>query len=395
MRLLDKYIIFSSVFSLFTEAFYINYFIDIKLFYVILLSNSLLLSVNHKLTVSKNLIILLCFLLGHGILSYLLLWNPIKSLFAQLIGISISSIFFYNFLKCYSTKTVFQTYLDFAFWIAVLAIPMYFFEINAFSVNRLNGILTEPAHYAVIMLPASYFFFRRKKYLRLAIVVFTVMLSKSSIGYIGLILILILPLFKVKYFIKYSWLVIIVLGSSIYYISTQWNKSVDENDSNLLVRRLKETNESLNAINSGKFKEYTNLSSYAFISNAFVAKEIIMKTPIGAGLGGYQYEYDKFYKKIKPPKYLVTLKLSKINRTDANSLFLRLIGDFGILAVVFLLYFFYVSFSLFQKDKKIIRQSTFFYLIVKLIREGHYFPPEFYFFLLIFLKDFDEDITHS
>ncbi|WP_299670560.1 hypothetical protein [uncultured Polaribacter sp.] len=259
----------------------------------------------------------------------------------------------------------------------------------------MNGILTEPAHYAVIMLPASYFFFRRKKYLRLAIVVFTVMLSKSSIGYIGLILILILPLFKVKYFIKYSWLVIIVLGSSIYYISTQWNKSVDENDSNLLVRRLKETNESLNAINSGKFKEYTNLSSYAFISNAFVAKEIIMKTPIGAGLGGYQYEYDKFYKKIKPPKYLVTLKLSKINRTDANSLFLRLIGDFGILAVVFLLYFFYVSFSLFQKDKKIIRQSTFFYLIVKLIREGHYFPPEFYFFLLIFLKDFDEDITHS
>jgi len=395
MRLLDRYIIFSSVFALFTEAFYFNYFIDIKLYYIILVSNFLLLSINHKISISKNLIIILCFILAHGVVSYLLLWNPINSLFAQLIGISISSVFFYNLLKLYSTKKIFQTYLNFAFWIAVLAIPMYIFKINSFSVNRLNGILTEPAHYAAIMLPATYVFFRTKSYLRLTIVIFTILLSKSSIGYFGLILILILPIFKISYFIKYAWVVIIILGSITYYLNSQWNMPVDENNSNLLVRRLKQTNESLNAINTGRFKEDTNLSSYAFISNAFISREIFMKTPLGAGLGGYQYEYDKFYYKLTPPSYLMTLNLSKINRTDANSLLLRMIGDFGFIALIVLAYFFYLSYRLFQQDKKILRQSTFFYLIVKIIREGHYFPPEFYFFLLIFLKEFDEDTTHS
>ena len=89
------------------------------------------------------------------------------------------------------------------------------------------------------------------------------------------------------------------------------------------------------------------------------------------------------------------LKQSKINRTDANSLFLRMLADLGVFAVLIFMYFIYRSYKLFSSEKKIIQQSTFFYLTVKLIREGHYFPPEFYFFLLIFLKDFDEDITYS
>ena len=344
---------------------------------------------------NKIHLIIIVFFLAHGFISFFWLQNPIKSLIAQVIGISISSIYYYNFIKNYGVKLVFNLYLNAAFFIALIAIPMFYLKINSFSEYRLNGILTEPAHYAAIMLPAAYVFFRQKRILRFLFIVITIFLSKSSIGYLGLSLILILPMLKVKYFIKYAWVVVIILGSSIYYLSSQWNQPVDENKSNVLVRRLKETNKSLNAVFTGKFEKYTNLSSYAFLSNSFITRHIFLEKPFGAGLGSYPYEYDKYYHLIKPPPYLIELNQSKINRTDANSLFLRMLSDLGIFAILLILYFIYRSLKLFKKEKRYIQQGTFFYLIVKIIREGHYFPPEFYFFLLIFLKDFDEDIAHS
>jgi hypothetical protein len=395
MRLLNKYIIFSSVFALFTEDFYFHYGIDLKLYYLILISNFFLFAYYNKVTIHKNLFIMIGFLAIHGLISYVWLQHPIKSLIAQLLGISISSIYYYNFIKNYGVEKVFKVYLDFALLIALLAIPMFYLQINSFSEFRLNGILTEPAHYAAIMLPAAYVFLRDKKYLRFGIIFVTIFLSKSSIGYIGLGLILILPLLKTKYFVKYAWIVFIIIGSSSYYLSTQWNKPIDENKSNFLVRRLKQTTKSLSAIYTGKFEKHTNLSTYAFLSNSFITQKIVLDKPFGTGLGSYQYEYDRYYSLIKPPPYLVELKQSKINKTDANSLFLRMLADLGIFAVLIFIYVGYRSYKLFSSENKIIQQSTFFYLIVKLIREGHYFSPEFYFFLLIFLKDFDEDITHS
>lgn len=395
MRLLDKYIVYSSIFALFTEDFYFHYIIDIKLYYLLLLSNFLLLSVNKTLKVPKNLLIIIGLLCLHGIVSYTLFQNPIKSLIAQVVGISLSSIYYYNFIKIYGTKKVFKVYLDFAFAIAVLAIPMFYLEINTFTYNRLNGIMSEPAHYAAIMLPACYVFFRDKMYVKFILILITIVLSKSSIGFIGLLLIILIPLIKIKYFLKYAIIAVVVVAAGSYYVSTKWNEPVNENESNAFVRRLKETKESISALNTGKFKEYTNLSTYAFLSNSFITKQIFLSKPLGAGLGSYKHEYDKYNNKLSPPAYLKTLHQTKINKTDANSLFLRMTADLGVFAFLMFIYFFYNSFNIFKDHKKIIRQSTFFYLILKLIREGHYFPPEFYFFLLIFLKDFDEDTAHS
>ena len=162
MQLLDKYIIYSSVFALFTEALFFHFVIDLKLYYLILLFNFFLLARTKKITVNKNLIIIICFLTLHGVISYIWLLNPIQSLIAQLLGISLSSIYYQNLIKYFSVKKLFAVYLDFSFYIAVLAIPMFYLNINVFSSGRLNGILTEPAHYAAIMLPATYYFLRNK-----------------------------------------------------------------------------------------------------------------------------------------------------------------------------------------------------------------------------------------
>lgn len=395
MRLLDKYLIISSVLALFSEDFSFHYIIDWKLFYVILLLNFSILSYISKITLNKNFVILLFFLIIHGVLGFIIFSNPIQSLISQILGISISSIFYYNLIKRYNVKKLIDSYLVVAFIMAVIAIPMFYLNIGLFISYRLDGLMSEPAHYAAIMLPAIYLLFRRKNYIKALIILITIFLSKSSVGFIGLFLILIIPLLKIKYFLKYALFAVIIILVSGFYLSSKWNDPIDENYSNGLIRRLKQTSETLSATYTGEFKHYTNLSTYAFLSNTFITQKIFFEKPLGTGIGSYKHEYDKYYENLKPPKYLINSNLSKINRTDANSLFLRMIADLGIFALITLSYFFYRSYKIFTDDKKTIQQSTFFYLVVKLMREGHYFSPEFYFFLLIFLNNSNEDITHS
>ena len=395
MRLLDKYLIFSSIFAMFTEDFSFHLGIDWKLFYLILSVNFILLLVKKSLSIHKNLFILLSFFLVHGIVMYLIKGNSVFSLIAQLIGISISSIYYYNLLKIYGTKTLFKKYQQIAFYVALFAIPMFFLNINVFTPGRLNGIMSEPAHFAALMLPALYAFFRQKNFFKAFIILIVIILSKSTIGFVGLFLIVVIPLLKVKHFLKYSIVALILTLFGVYYISSNWNEKTDEKEGNVYVRRVKETKESLSAIYTGKFKKYTNLSSYALLSNTFITQNIFFQNPLGTGLGSYKQEYEKRYEKLHPPKYLLKLNQSKINSQDANSLFLRITADLGIFGLLIILYFAFRSVNLFQKDDKIIQQSSFFYLIVKLLREGHYFPPEFYFLTLVFLKDFDEDNTYS
>lgn len=395
MRLLDKYLIYSSILALFSEHFYYHYIIDWKLFYLILISNIFIFGFKYKYQISKNIVYILLFFLIHGCITYLLFQNPIKSLFVQLIGIALSSLYYYNFIQKYGTNKLFKLYSEIAFYVALLAIPMFYLGINIFTKYRLNGIMSEPAHFAAIMLPALYFFLKNKKFLKFLVIITTIFLSKSSIGYIGLILMVLIPLFKIKNFLKYALGAFVILLLTGLFLNSKWNEKIDENESNTFIRRLKQTKETLSATIDGKFKNYTNLSTYAFLSNAFITKEIFIHKPIGAGLGSYPYEYDKYYEKLSPPEYLLTLKQSKINRTDANSLFLRMLADLGIFAVLILIYFIYRSIKVFSSENKDNQQSTFFYLITKLIREGHYFPPEFYFFLFIFLKNSNENSTHS
>ncbi len=273
---------------------------------------------------------------------------------------------------------------------------MFYLRINVFlEGDRLNGILQEPAHYAAIMLPAIYIYWKQKKYFRVFVLLFTVVLSKSSIGFIGLFLMIIIPLFKAKYFIKYLLVSLIPLGAGFYYLHSNWDKDVNSEDSSFFIRRAKQTVESFSAINDGKFKQSTNLSSYALLSNMFITKTSFIHNPLGTGLGSYRSQYEKYYSLMKPPDYLITLGLSKINKDDANSLLLRLLVDFGVFALFILFYFIFRAIHVFKGESKEIEQGAFFYLIIKLLREGHFFPPEFYFFLLIFIKDFNEDSTHN
>ncbi|MBC3845737.1 O-antigen ligase family protein [Winogradskyella echinorum] len=396
MGKVDKYIINSSIFALFTEDFVFHFIIDLKLFYLIVIINSLLLIYKKSFVINKNHLLIVLFFIVHGVIMSIFVSNVVLSLFAQITGICISSFFFYNLLKTYGKECLFEAYLKFAFVIALLAIPMFYLRINVFvGGDRLNGILNEPAHYAAIMLPAVFVLLKRKSYFKFGLIVTTILLSKSSMGYLGLLLIVFIPMIKAKYLLKYLGVFLVISLSSIYYLSSNWDKPTNREDSNVFVRRIKETTESFEEGLKGKFKNGVNLSTYALLSNSFISIKSIKDYPLGTGLGSYPNQYEKYYPLMTPPKYLLTLDQSKINKFDANSLFLRFFVDLGVFSLFFIVYFVSRSIKLFKTDNSDIQQATFFYLIVKLIREGHYFPPEFYFFLLIFVKNFDKDITHS
>ncbi|WMI66628.1 O-antigen ligase family protein [Aestuariibaculum sp. YM273] len=395
MKILDKFIVGTSIFALFSEDFNFHYIIDIKLFYFIILLNLSLLALKKQIYLNKFFFGLISFFIIHGVLNYIVVGSPIDSLIAQLAGISLSCIFYYSLIKTYGKQYLIKVYLQFAFWLAVLAIFMFYLRINVFlNGDRLNGILQEPAHYAAIMLPAVYIYWKQNKYFRVFVLVITIMLSKSSMGYIGLFLMIIIPLFKVKYFMKYVLVVLIPLGAAFYYLYSNWDVNVNSEDSNFFIRRAKQTVESFSAVDDGKFKQSTNLSSYALLSNMFITKTSFLNNPLGSGLGSYGSVYEKYYYSMEPPEYLITIGFSKINKDDANSLFLRMLVDFGVFGLFLIGYFILRASRIFKRNDKVIEQGTFFYLIIKLIREGHYFPPEFYFILLVFIKDFNEDSTH-
>jgi hypothetical protein len=98
---------------------------------------------------------------------------------------------------------------------------------------------------------------------------------------------------------------------------------------------------------------------------------------------------------MRPPQYLVTLNHDKINSQDAASLFLRFLSDLGVFGLFFMLLFILITIKLFNLNNLYIEQGIAIYIILKLIRDGHYFPPEFYFFIFIFYKSIKDKINYN
>ncbi|CAM3561197.1 O-antigen ligase family protein [Flavobacterium gelidilacus] len=375
---LKKYLLYSSVFAIFTEAFYFNLIIDWKLFYLILLVNYLLIFTYYeKIIFTKNFIYFILFVFIHGLFCYTIIGIPFNYMLSQIIGITIIGIYYYNFIQLYKVEEIIAVYLKMALVISIIAYPMYFLGIN-FNANndpRLSGILKEPAHYAIVIIPACYYFFKTKKYLSFFIVFGTLILSNSSLGYIGCGLLFLLPNLNRK---RLSYLVIVmpfILISFIYIY----------NNYTFFKMRVDDTYENLKVINTGKFKEETNLSSYVMLANVYIMKENVKDHPFGSGIGSHHYMHTENYiKELRPPKYLVKQNIHTNNSFDANSLAIRMLSEFGVFGLLAILIAIIAGVLVFSSKELIFLQGLFIYICLKLFRDGHYFPPEFFFFLCIF-----------
>lgn len=380
---IKNYLLYSSVFAIFTEAFFVNFIIDWKLLYVIILVNYyFLIKIQKNLFFNNVFVLIVIALFVHALLTNIFIGVPLNYMIAQLIGITIISTYFYNFFRVFTTKEVIPIYLKISLVLAIIAYPMWFFGIRLYGAEpRLQGIFKEPAHYAIVVLPACYYYYRTKEYLKSLVILGTIILSSSTIGYLGIGLMFVLPNLTFKRIKILLLIVPFVIGSFVYVYS----------NFEFFKLRVDDTYKSLNAVNTGKFEEYTNLSSYALLSNVFVTKENVTDHPLGSGIGSHYYMHTQHYiKQIRIPPYIVSNNLTEINAADACSLFLRICSETGILGFIAVMIALFYLGKNFRNPDLIFTQAATIYFLLKLFRDGHYFPPELYFFIWLFILEIKE-----
>ncbi len=371
---IKDYLLYSSVFAIFTEAFFFNFIIDWKLLYLIILVNYILLFRIKKIVFNKYFVYLLLFFLIHGLITYTIIWIPYNFMISQILGITVVATYYYNLIPLYDKKKIISVYLKLSLWAAIIGYPMYFLNINL-NDGRLQSIFKEPAHYVVVVIPACYYYFKIKNYKAFIIILGTLILSNSSLGYIGCALMFIIPNLTLKR-LKYLIALTPVIFIFFYYTYVQYP---------FFKLRVDDTYKSLSAVNTGKFEEYTNLSTYVLLGNMFIAKQNVIDHPLGSGIGSHHYMHTQRYiKDMRVPPYIRINGSADDNSFDACSLFTRIFSEFGFIGFVLVLFTMYYSSRCFKSDELFFAQGVFVYLLLKLFRDGHYFPPELYFFIWMF-----------
>lgn len=293
---------------------------------------------------------------------------------SQIIGIGIVGTYYYNFISLYKTIDIIKVYAKMCTYVALIGYVFFYFGINYVD-GRLNSIFKEPAHYVIVVIPACYYYLKTKKYLNFTIIFGTLLLSNSSLGYIGCGLLFLVPnltLKRIGYFVA----LMPFIGLAFYFAY---------NELPFFKMRVDDTYNSLNVVNTGKFEEHTNLSSYVLISNLYIAKRNITEHPLGSGIGSHHYMHTQRYlKEVRPPEYIRDQQKQDDNSFDANSLFTRIFSEFGFIGFFLVLYTMFLASKCYSHEELLFSQGVFIYFLLKLFRDGHYFPPEFFFFIWLF-----------
>jgi O-antigen ligase len=397
LNYLAVFIVFSGSFVLIAPGF-----AEIRGFYFIIALITFL-----WLPVVKDIIFNKVFFIPFIIIVILSLYNvwrgfdTFELLSKQVIGISISAIWFYMLIRLnnYDIRKLFRIYLNIAFIVAVIGIiqevsyllnfkPGYDYKIflsfwtlhPTHNFIRVNSILPEPAGFCVTMMPAVFvslvtFFMKERKIigkLQSGIILSSFILSFSSVGYIGLIAALFLFLFSFKKFKQIILVLFIILAFFLgfYTISKDFKLRV---------------NDSLMVLCGTKNLSSANESTLALFGNARVAYYSFKESPlIGSGLGSHELNYRKFVSIIMGS----TSAKGFANIQDGASLFLRIISEMGLFGIVLMMIF---IFKFYYGNKKngvdylwIINNSALLVIFIRLLRVGHYFTDGFFLFFWMY-----------
>jgi len=218
------------------------------------------------------------------------------------------------------------------------------------------------------------------------IIIVVFILSRSAIGFLGLLLSLVIIITYKYSFLKKTKTVIVSIV--LLLITTVYIYRIPD-----IKFRVDDTiklffDDSVSAKDIDKI----NLTTYAFYSNYKITISALKENLIlGTGLGTYEYNYDKhLYNVIPQSNYR---KYYKINRNDANSMFFRLLAEIGLLGTVFILYLLFKSRVKFNYTKNLtdydvnywlISNGIFVLILIRLLRQGHYTMLGFTLFILMY-----------
>lgn len=290
----------------------------------------------------------------------------------QVIGIGFFAGFFLIFFANarHDPVSLFEIYVQYAIVVALLGLPILVWTGLSEDFWRLQSIFAEPAHYATAMIPATAYALAtaRKAPLRAVILGGAMLLTFSLTGYIGIGL-------SLAFVVGRRWwarLLLALFGGLLllgaYAASPEIRMRIDD------TARVAATADLAGA----------NLSTYALLSNLWVAWSAFLEQPlVGGGLGSHRFSHEKHIGDLTGLGVLEDY--IDQNKHDANSLLVRTLSEQGLIGIIIILTFMWYFRTAYNSKHQIINSAILVYFILKLIRDGHYFTPEFYFMAVIFM----------
>jgi len=393
------FVVFSNALSLYTTGA----ILEVRIAYFLMLFLLLLtLPFIRDVKFNRSFLVVLSVLSVCSVYNIYIGNNAFVQFLKQLFGISTSAVFFYLLISFnnYDTKRLFKVYLRIAYVVALIGIfqeisyllrfkPGYDFsfilpnwkvEMNTQgTLLRINSILPEPAHFCGALMVA--FFVSLTSFTKYdtkllnrwksGIIVVAMILSFSSVGYIGALLSIMILSFdygKMRYFVI-SLAAVAALSLAMY----------------VYVPEVATRAGSVMSVVTGEANaEDADLSSFALMSNALVVyKSLQNNFIIGTGLGSHELNYEKYISSV-----IDLTNRPSLNKEDAGSLFLRLLSETGVFGLL-LFFVFIIKFYLKRRDDPskfywIMNNAILCMFLIKLLRYGHYFADGFFFFLWLY-----------
>jgi hypothetical protein len=367
--------------------------------------------ISNSLQFSKILLISWFYIFVH---TFLLNWYYINfvSSIKHFIGLVLFSLVTFSFFSKnrFRIVSIIQVYYKFCLLIVCIAILQMLlfviFKVSFLPQNLLSGFLvfsggnnfqpeildifprlvslsTEPAHFVILILPATYIsllvltgsgyqlgIFNRPI---AAFILFGFIMSFSLVGYFGL-LICFISIFwkKVKTnFIKTSAFLIGFIALFFFILQT----TIGEKVYSFL---------SVSKDITGTQYAATDMSSFALLSNLMVALEgLKISNCFGTGLNTHVITYDAKISSIFSASQIPM----ELNKENAGSLFIRIPSEFGIPGLIafigFLLYY-RVSAKGEASSIKSLNSMCLVFLIAYGARSGHYLNVVFFFILALY-----------
>ena len=307
------------------------------------------------------------------------------------------SFYFYYFVYLYFNKDIvklFSYYLKFCMFLLIVGfVQLISYKLNfkigydySYSLGfnkwglvengglfgiKINSLLAEPAQLAIVTIPAFFvsinnvifkenYFIKNKLFNYL--IIFVYLSITSSTGYIGILICLLILAIKRKFYN----IIFGLIGSFLILILLYQNISEFR-------IRLDAAFEISNSFENDISKKVANTSTFTLYDNYIVTKNNFLNNPIfGSGIGSHEIAFNKF----SLTKKFFDLNVYANNSKDANSLFLRIISETGLVGFFYVFYIIFSRFKILNKVNKlefIISISLLILILLSFLRQGNYF----------------------
>ena len=369
-------ILYSTLIAVFSDGLLITVAgVNLYLFYVILLFNLFALAFAGKLWVAPKLLTFLGYLLLSGIAGIVLGTGSIAGFAKAFGGVLPNAIYYPAFMRFarFDAQRCFSLYARIAFYVAVLGIVYLPFQRT--MEGRLTSVFAEPGGFCIVCLPAAFYYadlWQRERIHggRCIVLIVALLLTVSSMGFMGLLLAVFLFGLRFKTGRIMAPALVVFAGLIIYNSSSYFRLRLDDSVSSVLAGDVSGVND----------------STFGLICNVFITQRTFVDHPLfGGGFGSHVTAHDHYFDEVPGAAYLGREEIQGLGRWDASSLFLRIISELGLVGLAYTAWFLWHYWPpLASPAERGLAMSLLCYVFLKFLRSGVYFNPEEFFFFSLY-----------